>query len=132
MRGWMKGVPSLKLQVARHLRETTETNDVRRALDFFNRYGTHFIQQYIAGDAVYQVLVYDAANCTEFVARLDAFDVANATNTSWVQLFTPPPFYTGRLMVHSHTNTHTHTNRILVILLHNLILIDQGLATTVN
>jgi len=98
VRASIKGISSLKAEVAQNL---NGTSDVRRAVDFFNRHGTHFIQQYIAGDAVYQVLVYDAAsaNNTEFMARLAAFDIVKATNASWVQLFTPPPFYTGRLMV---------------------------------
>lgn len=99
VRSSIKGAPSLKAEVARNL---NTTSDAGGAVDFFNQYGTHLIQQYIAGDAIYQVLVYDAAstNWTDFTARLATFETVNATSSSWIQLFTPPPFYTGRLMVH--------------------------------
>ena len=101
MRGSIRGhVTSLKPSVAF---QANGTDHLGGSLDFFGRFGTHYIQQVVAGDALYQVLVYEAsavANDSRLVDRLDVFRSGDATGATWRQLFTPPPFYVGRLQVY--------------------------------
>ena len=75
----------------------------RSAVDFFMRYGSHLVTNYTAGDALYQVLVYNASsvsNHVEFRGRLEKFRPMNASRTDWMELLShPTPVHVGKLQV---------------------------------
>jgi hypothetical protein len=75
--------------------------DSRAPIDFLLEHGTHLIQRYITGDAIYQVLVYEPAEYTQLRGRLVDFNIANATRANFIFLFPSLPTHVGKLQVTS-------------------------------
>lgn len=79
--------------------------DWRTAVDFFMQFGTHLMSNYSAGDALFQVLVYNASalhsdGAESLREKLAKFKTVNATRESWVDLLShPSPIYFGKLQV---------------------------------
>jgi len=75
----------------------------RPAIDFFLKFGTHILTNYTTGDALYQVLVYNASsivNHVELRDRLEKFKPSNASRADWISLFSEPhPLHHGKLQV---------------------------------
>lgn len=69
----------------------------------FSSFGTHILTNYTTGDALYQVLVYNASsiiNHVEFKDRLEKFKPSNASRAEWISLFSEPhPLHHGKLQV---------------------------------
>lgn len=92
-----------KLLPAMSNNNVTDVDHWRPAIDFFLQYGTHVLTSYVTGDALYQVLVYNASsivNHVELRDRLEKFRPSNASRSEWIQLFShPQPLHHGKLQV---------------------------------
>lgn len=80
----------------------------RSAVDFFLQFGTHIISDYSAGDALFQVIVYNsssvpllAGKLVELRSQVDQLNPLNATKIDWSKLLVSdtPPVHIGRLQV---------------------------------
>lgn len=98
-------LPSITLPANSTTNETSSgnNNNWRPAVDFFMRFGTHIVSNYSAGDALYQILVYNASSLINHVdlrGRLEKFKLANASKAGWIELLGhPPPVHVGKLQV---------------------------------
>ncbi|KAI9563300.1 hypothetical protein GHT06_010758 [Daphnia sinensis] len=84
----------------------------RSAVDFFLQFGTHIITDYSVGDALFQVIVYNASSLpllSEKMAQLRAeqFNPVNATKFDWIKLLLshPTPVHVGKLQLISGNRT---------------------------
>lgn len=78
----------------------------RSAVEFFFQFGTHIITDYSVGDALFQVIVYNASSLpllSEKMVQLRAehFNPVNATKLDWNKLLLshPAPIHIGKLQV---------------------------------
>ena len=80
----------------------------RSAVDFFYQFGTHVITEYSAGDALFQVIVYNstalpvlAEKMIELRNQVDRINPTNATRIEWIKLIhdQSPPVHIGKLQV---------------------------------
>lgn len=81
-------------------------DNLQPAVDFFMKFGTHLLTNYTAGDALYQVLVYNSSsfdNHVDFRRRIQKFRPLNASRTDWIELLShPAPVHVGKLQVWPH------------------------------
>ena len=80
----------------------------RSAVDFFLQFGSHIISDYSAGDALFQVMVYNASSLPSLTEKMvdlrsqvDRFNPANTTKLDWSTLLLghTPPVHVGKLQV---------------------------------
>ena len=80
----------------------------RSAVDFFLQYGTHIISDYSAGDALFQVIVYNTTSLPSLTAQMlslrsqiDRINPANATRLDWSKMLLgqTTPVHVGKLQV---------------------------------
>ncbi|KAK4025857.1 hypothetical protein OUZ56_014901 [Daphnia magna] len=84
----------------------------RSAVEFFLQFGTHIITDYSVGDALFQVIVYNASSLpllSEKMVQLRAeqFNPVNATKFDWNKLLLshPTPVHVGKLQLISGNRT---------------------------
>lgn len=80
----------------------------RSAVDFFLQFGSHIISDYSAGDALFQVMVFNASSLPSLTEKMidlrtqvDRFNPTNATKLDWSKLLLghSPPVHVGKLQV---------------------------------
>lgn len=85
------------------------TKPWRSAVEFFVQFGTHVITDYSVGDALFQVIVYDASSLPllsekmlQLRAHVEQFNPVNATKLDWNNLLLKhsTPVHVGKLQVH--------------------------------
>ncbi|EFX87956.1 hypothetical protein DAPPUDRAFT_311415 [Daphnia pulex] len=90
------------------------TKPWRSAVEFFVQFGTHVITDYSAGDALFQVIVYDASSLPllsekmlQLRAHVEQFNPVNATKLDWNNLLLKhsTPVHVGKLQLISGNRT---------------------------
>jgi hypothetical protein len=84
------------------------TKSWRSAVEFFFQFGTHVITDYSVGDALFQVIVYEASSLSllsekmlQLRAHVEQFNPVNATKLDWNNLLLKhsTPVHVGKLQV---------------------------------
>lgn len=115
------------------------TKPWRSAVEFFIQFGTHVITDYSVGDALFQVIVYEASSLSllsekmlQLRAHVEQFNPVNATKLDWNNLLLThsTPVHVGKLQVKKFHFSLKYSNLIVILWFYTQLI--SGNRTLIN